>query len=61
MRIGEIERRLSGRTGVTDGQAASAPDASKNRALVALAPPAPAREAVARHRQAPFLAQFLAV
>jgi hypothetical protein len=61
MRIGEVERRLSGRTGVTGGQAAPAPDASESRALVALTPPAPAREAVARYRQAPFLAQLLAV
>jgi len=45
---------------VTGGRAVSAPETSESRALVALAPPAPLREPVARFRQAPFLAQLLA-
>jgi hypothetical protein len=36
-------------------------ETSECRALVALAPPAPLREPVARHREAPFLAQLLEV
>jgi hypothetical protein len=61
MRIGEIKQASSGQSGVTGGEAAPAREAGESRALVALAPAAPLREAVARHHQAPFLAHLLAV
>jgi hypothetical protein len=61
MRIGEIRQAYSGQAGVTGGRTVSAPETSESRAMVALAPPAPLREPVARFRQAPFLAQLLAV
>lgn len=61
MRIGKIRQASSGEIGVTGGQTAVVSETSEGRALVALAPPAPLREPVARHREAPFLAQLLAV
>ncbi len=61
MRIGEIREVILGQAGATAGQTVAAPKASESRALIALAPPAPLREPVARLRQAPFLAQLLAV
>jgi hypothetical protein len=61
MRIGEIREVFSGQAGATASQTIAAPKASESRALIALAPPAPLREPAARLRQAPFLAQLLAV
>jgi hypothetical protein len=61
MRIGEIRQASAGQSGVTGGQTVPASESSEGRALVALAPSAPLREPVTRHREAPFLAQLLAV
>jgi hypothetical protein len=61
MRVGEIRETSSSPSGVTGGQPVPASETSEGRALVALAPPALPREPVARHREAPFLAQLLAV
>jgi hypothetical protein len=61
MRIGESRQASSSASGLTGGQTVAASEPSEGRALVALAPPAPLREPVARFRQAPFLAQLLAV
>jgi DNA-binding IclR family transcriptional regulator len=61
MRIGEIRQASAGQSGAIGGQPVPASKTSEGRALVALAPPAPPRELVARHREAPFLAQLLAV
>ncbi len=60
MQIGEIKQASSGQSGVTGAQAAPAPDVGENRALVALAPAAPLREAVARHHRVTFLAHLVA-
>lgn len=61
MRIHEIRQATSRPSGLIGGQPAAASETSESRALVALAPPAPLCEPVARFRQAPFLAQLLAV
>ncbi len=59
MRIGESERSARpAASAAVEGHAA--PEAGSGRALVALAPAAPAPSA-GRYRQAPFLAHLLAV
>lgn len=59
MRIGEFKTTGHGGLAAPEGlpDAIAAP---QSRALVPLAPPAPAREAPAFYRQAPFLAHLLA-
>jgi hypothetical protein len=61
MRIGEIRQASSSPSGLTGGQTVAASESSEGRALVALTPPVPRREPVARHREVPFLVQLLAV
>lgn len=59
MRIGGIANKAPASPAAA-GLPQAAP-AAQSRALVALAPPAPVSRAPAHYRQAPFLAQLLAV
>jgi hypothetical protein len=60
MRIGTIGHKTQAASSAAADLPQAAP-ATESRALVALAPPAPISRASAHYRQAPFLAQLLAV
>jgi hypothetical protein len=59
MRIGGIANQL--KASPRAAELPQAAPAAQSRALVALAPPAPVSHAPTNYRQAPFLAQLLAV
>ena len=63
MRLGEIKKGVQRQSGLTPRGAESAPaeQAAPSRALVALAPAAALGKTPEAYRQAPFLAQLLAM
>ena len=63
MRLGEIKKVVQRQSGLTprDAEPAPAEQAAASRALVALSPAAARHDAPETYRQAPFLAQLLAM